>query len=200
MGNASGDMLGYPGTNGNSSIESFTAGPGAAWGKNASEVFYSAFAKRLNELQKEASMTKQAIPGAGIAEEAAGAIGKKLAPNIFKRFGSAFGAGAQDAIKGISGKINPELPGMAEAGTSGLTHRLGYGLGQSGAGQWAYKNPGTAIGMGAGAAGMGGMKMYDNHENAVRERMMAEAPFGTRLQMALSYLFSPEAASRRLMG
>jgi hypothetical protein len=161
-------------------------------------VFYTAFSRRLQELSKAAAMTKQAVSGVGPAVEAAEAVGKKLAPGLFGQFRGAFRTGAENATKGIFRRMSPELPGMAAGG--GFVRRLGYGLGQSRPGMWAYQNPDTAGALGAGVGGMVGLKGYDAHQNAMRERMMAEAPFGTRLQMALSYLMSPENTAHRMMG
>ena len=104
-----------------------------------------------------------------------------------------FSRGAHDAERGIFG------PGLSGApGAMGHAERLGFSLGNTGPGAWAHQNPGMAGAIGAGLGGMGlqkGLGMYADHR---KQEAVANAPFGNRLALALQYLVSPEAVSRRL--
>lgn len=152
------------------------------------QVYYSAFGQRLSELVKEATMQKSA---AGIAEEAAG----KLAPGLFRRFGSAFGAGARNAKQ--VGELGSDFK-MAPPAMSGLGERLGYGMGNTAPGAWAHSHPGTAGAIGAGLGGMGLAKGYDAARDSGRRSAIANMSFGNRLAAALQLMTNPEGVANKL--
>lgn len=63
---------------------------------------------------------------------------------------------------------------------------------------WMKANPGTTGAIGGGIGGAGLMGGYDHMQENARRRAMAEAPFGSRLMMALSYLANPQGVADRM--